>query len=232
MSRISDLFRLQELDLERERWVSRQAEIDRALADNAAVQTAQAAVAEAHARLNQARGRARALEHDLLTLNAKITDLDKRLYGGRVSNPKELRDLQAEIQSQQRRRAALEEQQFAALIESETAETQLAAAQHHLQTAETAWHAGSASLRAEHTQITARLASLDDERATLTARISQADMATYHRLRVSKNGRALARLDDGVCNACWVEPNANLAQQARRGQEPAFCPNCGRILYA
>ncbi len=232
MSRISDLFRLQELDLERERWVSRQAEIDRALADDANVQAAQAQVAHAHNQLNRARAQAQTLEHQMLALTNKIRALEQRLYGGRVSNPKELRDLQADVQAHQRRRAALEEQQFAALIESETAETQLAAAQHQLQTAETAWHTGNANLRTERAQIAERLAGLDDERTSLANRIRPEDMSLYQRLRASKNGRALARLDDGVCNACWVEPSATLAQQARRGQEPALCPNCGRILYA
>lgn len=232
MSRISDLFRLQELDLERERWVSRQADIDRTLADEAGVQAAQAAVAHAHAQFTRARGQAQTLEHEMQALTGKMHELEQRLYGGRLSNPKELRDLQADVQSHQRRRAALEEQQFTALIESETAETQLAAAQHQLQTAETAWHSGNTSLRTERAQIAERLVGLDDERTSLTNRIRPDDLATYQRLRASKNGRALARLDDGVCNACWVEPSATLAQQARRGQEPALCPNCGRILYA
>lgn len=232
MSRISDLYRLQELDLERERWMSRVAEIDRTLNDETVVQAAQLAVAQAHNALNRARGQARALEHEMLQLTAKIADNEKRLYSGRLSNPKEMRDLQNDVQSHQRRRTELEEHQFSALIESETAETQLAAAQHQLQTAETAWHSGNTSLRTERAQIAERLASLDDERASLAGHIAATDMTLYQRLRASKNGRALARLEDGVCNACWVEPNATVAQQARRSQEPALCPSCGRILYA
>ena len=123
MSRVSNLFRLQEIDLEIDAARVRLAEIDQALRGDPAVQAARARLIAAESELRTARVSAQELEFESASLAAKISDAEQRLYSGRIRNPKELQDLQADIASLKRRRAAVEERQLDALIEAEKADT-------------------------------------------------------------------------------------------------------------
>jgi predicted nucleic acid-binding Zn-ribbon protein len=232
MSRASSLFRLQETDLALDAGRARLAEIAQALAGNPAVQAAQARARQAEAQLHKAKAALTDAELDQQTLADKIAADEARLYGGRIRNPKELQDLQAEVESLKRRRAAAEERQLEALLEYEDAEAQLKAARDHLNEAEAEARRTSAALTAEWDRLTAREADLQAERESLLTTIAAADRAQYEKLRHAKKGRALARLEDGVCAACGMEPTAADRQLARRGAELVLCAGCGRILYA
>lgn len=232
MSRASSLFRLQETDLALDAGRARLAEIAQALAGNPALQVAQARAQQAEAQLHKARATLTDAELDQQALADKIAVDEARLYAGRIRNPKELQDLQAEVESLKRRRAAAEERQLEALLEYEEAEAQLKAARAQLSAAEAEARHASVNLTAERERLTARQADLQAEREALLTTITAADRAQYDKLRQAKKGRALARLEDGVCTACGIEPTAADRQLARRGTELVLCAGCGRILYA
>lgn len=230
MSRASSLYRLQETDLELDACRARLAEIETALSGSPAVQAARTRAQAAEAQLAKARAVLQDLELENAALDEKIREVEGRLYGGRVRNPKELQDLQADAESLKRRRAASEEQQLNALILFEETETQLAQAQADLRRAEEDAVRSNAALNAERAALTVRLTKLEAEREALGISIPTTDRQLYDRLRQHKHGRALSRLKDGVCTACGIEPSAALRQEAKRG-ELARCSGCDRILY-
>jgi predicted nucleic acid-binding Zn-ribbon protein len=232
MSRASSLYRLQEADLELDAGRARLAEIAQALAGNPIVQAAQARVQQAETHLHKAKATLTDAELDQKTIADKIVVDEARLYGGRIRNPKELQDLQAEVESLKRRRAVAEERQLEALLEFEEAESQLKAARNHLRDAEAEAKRANAALTVEWDRLTAREANLKAERESLLITIAAADRAQYEKLRQAKKGRALARLADDVCTACGIEPTAADRQIIRRGAELMPCTGCGRILYA
>jgi len=232
MSRASSLFRLQEADLELDAGRARLAEIAQALASNPAVQAAQARAQQAEVHLHKAKANLTDAELDQQTLADKIAADEARLYSGRIRNPKELQDLQAEVESLRRRRAAAEERQLEALLAYEEAEAQLKAAHDHLRATEAEAKRANAALTAEWDRLIARETNLKAERESLLTIITAADRAWYDKLRQAKKGRALARLEDGVCTACGMEPTAADRQNVRRGAELVLCAGCGRILYA
>jgi hypothetical protein len=232
MSRASVLFRLQETDLELDAHRARLDEIEAALSDSTAVREAQQQVVEAEARRHMARVNLRGLEETNQALDEKIAEVEQRLYGGAVTHTKELQDLQRELESLRRRRAASEEQQLEALIGLEAAESQLLSVQTLLSQTEAEVSKTQGDLIAERGQVRARIAQLEGEREAVLASIPAPDQAEYERLRRSKHGRAVTRLEDGVCAACGVAPSSSRSQIARQGGELIRCGNCGRILYA
>src|SRR5690242_6387676 len=114
MSRASALLQLQTLDLELDAHRVRLHAIEQELGADPAVQAAQRAVAEGHTALQAARVAVQALEYEAQGLATKLAEVSDRIYGGAVSNPKVLQELQLENESLQRRRTALEEKQFEA----------------------------------------------------------------------------------------------------------------------
>lgn len=233
MSRASALYRLQELDLELDACRARLADIAAALGDSASVQSARSRLLSAEARQRAARVTLQELEFENQALTEKIREAEQRLYSGAIRNPKELRDLQAEIESLKRRLAASEEQQLNALIASEVAETQAAGTEAELQQVEDVASREHTALTAERVALEGRLAKLEGEREGAGASIPAADRDVYQRLRQSRRGRAVARLDksEGVCSDCGMEPSAIIRQEARRGTDLVRCPGCDRILY-
>ncbi len=231
MSRVSNLFRLQEIDLEIDAARVRLAEIDQALRGDPAVQAARARLIAAENELRTARVSAQELEFESASLAAKISDAEQRLYSGRIRNPKELQDLQADIASLKRRRAAVEERQLDALIEAEKADTTAAGSQTELTQAETAAARFHSQLNVEQETLVARTRRLEAERETLRVTVGDNDRQVYDRLRQAKHGRAVSRFEDGACAACGLEPTPAVRQEARRGTDLVRCPGCDRILY-
>ena len=232
MSRASALLQLQTLDLELDAHRARLHAIEQELGSDPAVQAAQRAAADGHSQLEAARVAAQALEHEAQALAAKLAEISDRIYGGRVANPKVLQELQLENESMQRRRAALEEKQFEALMATETAEARQAQLQLALETAETASANAHGNLRLERDRHQLVMANLAGDREAVVAQVSGPDRDTYERLRAAKKGRAVAVLDEGVCGACGVELSSALGQSVRQSGELVLCRNCGRILCA
>lgn len=231
MSRVSALYRLQEIDLAMDACRARLAEIAAALGDNPAVQAARSQLLTAETRQRAARVTLQELELENQTLTEKIREAEQRLYSGSIRNPKELRDLQADIESLKRRLAAGEERQLNALIEAEQAETQAARTELELTQAEAAASQTNTALNTEQTSRRAQAQKLEAEREAASTPLPAADRQVYERLRQSRRGRAVAKLEDGVCSACGMAPSAILRQEVRRGDTLVHCTGCDRILY-
>src|SRR5712671_3454581 len=122
MSRAASLLQLQGFDLEIDVKQNRLRAIEVALGDDPTVKKAQRDLLEAQAQVRAARVGVQGLEHENQDLAQKIAEVDGRMYGGKVTNPKELQDMQNDVASLQRRRGALEEKQFEALLTAEAAE--------------------------------------------------------------------------------------------------------------
>jgi hypothetical protein len=231
MSRVSALYRLQEIDLALDACRHRLAEIDKALASNPAVQSARVAATQAEAQRHTAHSALRVIELDNASLTEKIREVEGRLYSGSIRNPKELSDLQADVDSLKRRLTGGEDQQLSAIEALEAADGALSAATEALRSAEAEAARSSAALTVEQTALHTRLIKLEAERDAANISIPTADRHVYDRLRPMKQGRALSRVEVEACTACGIEPTTLMMQSIRRGTELVRCTGCDRILY-
>lgn len=232
MSRASALLQLQSVDLEIDANRARLDAIAAALGEDPVIRAAHSNLLSARAELDAARGAMKNLEYESQVLGAKITEISERAYGGGVTQPKVLQDLQRDLESLNRRRAGLEEQQFEALVSTEAAEARHLALEVELKQLEAQVAVQHGTLLEERRQREASLERLQVSREAVASSIPAADQALYDRLRASKKGRAVARLEDGTCTACGVAPSSSRIQSARQGNELILCGNCGRILSA
>jgi predicted nucleic acid-binding Zn-ribbon protein len=232
MSKSAGLLQLQALDLELDAHRARLRAIEMALGDDPVVRAAKKGLVETQAQVQVQRAAVQKLEYESQALGEKIAAASERMYSGHVTNPKELQDLQNETVSLKRRQAALEEQQFSAMMAAETAEAQHASSAHQLQQAEAATAAENSALLDERGRLEAEIQRQLMARDGMLGSIFPADLEVYERLRVSKKGRAVAQIDEGACGACGVAPSSSRLQDARQGQLLILCGNCGRILAA
>jgi predicted nucleic acid-binding Zn-ribbon protein len=232
MSKSAGLLQLQALDLELDAHRARVRAIEVALGDDPVVRAAKQNLVETQTQMQVQRGAVQKLEYEAQALGEKIAATSERMYSGHVTNPKELQDLQHETLSLRKRQEALEENQFSALMAAETAETQHAASLHGLQLAEAATAAENATLLEERSRLEIEIQRQLTARDGMLSSILAGDLEVYERLRISKKGRAVAKIDEGACGACGVEPSSSRLQDARQGHVLIVCGNCGRILAA
>ena len=232
MSRSSTLYRLQRVDSQLDALQAQLAVLNARLASSPAVQKAQADLAAAQARAAEARSKAKTLEQDSQGLAEKIREVEEQLYGGKVTNPRELIDFQAEAESLQRNRSGVDDKQLAAIEAAEAAEKMEAAAGERLSAAEAARVEEVAGIARDKEPIEAAIAKLGEEREAVVVNVPVEDLSTYDALRNRKRGVAVALLEDGICAACGVAPSSSRIQAARQGGGLVHCSNCERIIYA
>jgi len=207
------------------------AEAEAKLAANPLVQKAQTDLAAAQEALAVVRRQAKSLDDENKAHSIKVKEADDRLYGGKVRNPRELQELQADIASLKRKRDTLDEQQLAAMDAVEAAEKNESTFKAALEAAQAARADETGSLLKDKGAVEAIIAKLDGEREAALISVNTEDQVTYDALRKQKR-LAISPLVDGSCSVCGVAPSSSRVQAARAGGDLVRCNNCGRILYA
>ncbi len=232
MSRISNIYRLQEIDLEIESSQKRIEEIDHILGQDEAVLQAQAILTQRDGELTEARSTNLSADHAVASQREKIDQTEKALYSGSVTNPKELQDLQMEAESLRRHLATLEDRYLEAMVKLESAEEAQLEATETLDVIQQRRARQQSDLTNEKETLIDNLARLDEERQAAVVDVTTEDSALYNELRQRLAGKALALLQDGVCSACGVELARSRQQEVSSGSEVVRCSQCSRILYA
>jgi predicted nucleic acid-binding Zn-ribbon protein len=225
----ADLYRLQCLDAEQAEKAGRLREVAAQLGDEEEVKEARAALESAQAGRSQWSGTQRDLDLQVQSTSDKITKSEARLYGGQVTNPKELADLQAEVSSLKRRRAKLEDDLLEAMLAYDSAAAERDQAEEHLTEVENHWSARHADLLTEENTLQDQLKAIAAERSHLAARIDAADLATYEELRKRKGTHAVVPTQGGFCAGCGLAVPPNTEWLLREGRF-ARCSNCERML--
>jgi predicted nucleic acid-binding Zn-ribbon protein len=76
-------------------------------------------LAELSPKLGDVGGRQKRLEDELAIVEEKIVEVDRQLYSGTVTSPRELQALQADVESLKRHRSSFEDDLLEAMTEAE-----------------------------------------------------------------------------------------------------------------
>lgn len=231
-SQAEALYELQTIDLETIKHRKRLKEIAVLLADNAAVQAAQAAVEERLAELKPLQTRSRDLELETQSNTTKAKASEDRLYSGKVKSPKEMQDLQNEIEALKARGESLDESLLENMMVVEAATEALEAAEAALAEAIEESRSEHGDLLDEKESLETRLTELATAREKAVTNVTPQNQSLYDKMRVQKANRPISILDNKSCTTCGVEQTVAIAQAARKRDELVKCENCGRILVA
>lgn len=224
------LLRLQEVDMALKAAHARLAEIAVERKDQTETLAAKK-VAEAKASQAQKRQQAQKdLDFELGRAEAKLKQTQERLYSGDVRNPRELQDLQAEMQALKRRKAQLEEELLEAMLAYEAATQEAQAAQALHAVARQRGEARQQALADEQTHIQEQVQGWEAESAKLQALIPPDILDSYHYLQ-KRLGMALAQIHDGTCSVCGVATQLEIQRKVREKEE-VYCDGCGRLLVS
>lgn len=232
MTIVADLFALQETDTAIDACERELESLRHQYGESEALAATRVALAVEETRRAAAEARARHLDDAIADLQAKMRPVETKLYDGSVRHPKELKDLQDELEMFRRREQTIEDQQLAVMEELEATAGSLGAARTAAAVSETEWRQGQGDLAQREADLEERVTRLKAERATRAGRIDGGTLAQYERLRRSKRGLAVARIERGGCRGCRITLPTTVQQRARSGMQIVQCPSCDRILVA
>ena len=225
------LFQLQQLDLEQERVTTEYQAVVNSLQGNTQLQKLRTEHATAQQQLLSGLQAQKEAEWALEDVNHRLKTLEDRLYRGTVSNPKELASLRQEVQHLQAQQARKEEQALEVMDAAESLQEIAQRKSETLKQAEQAWQQENAALVVRRDQLQARQQELQQKRAQLTTQVDTQFLTRYETLRRTKQGRAVSKVEQNICQWCRVILTPSELQRVRISVELLYCANCGRILY-
>jgi predicted nucleic acid-binding Zn-ribbon protein len=172
------------------------------------------------------------LEDELAMVETKAAEVDKRLYSGTVTAPRELQAMQDEIASLKRRQSHLEDQDLEIMVEAEPVDAEL----EQLRTERAAVDADVTRLQREveeaEADIVSRLREEEAARVAAAAAVPADLLAHYDDLRRRYKGVVAARLVGATCGSCRLTLPATEVDRIKKlpADELVHCEECGRIL--
>jgi predicted nucleic acid-binding Zn-ribbon protein len=232
MPRIADLWVLQEIDSALDIRRGQLADAQERLGDPEELLAARARVADLREGARRAWSSQKDIEAEAEPIKAKIAAADEKLYGGSVRNPKELSDLQADVEQLKRQLSAVEDRDLEALGALESAEQELREAEATLASLEAATREEQAELNERIARLTGEVGQYEAERRDAASAIEDTVLRVYDHVRRAHQGRGVARLDRSLCTGCRITLPTTMVNKARSGQALVQCPTCERILFA
>ena len=229
MSITRQLYHLQEIDLDIEAREQSLSQNERRLGDRSEPDAARAALNARQKALEDLKHRLRSAEWEVDDISGKIADAEDKLYGGKITNPKELSSLQHEVGTFKEHRDELEGNTLELMDKVEAAEKDLATATGNLEKLEETWQQDQQSIAEDIKKLQSELEALSRQRRQAAAEADPAALALYEKIRQQKKP-AIALVEQGICRTCRIALPAGELQQVRGGQ-PVLCGSCGRILY-
>jgi hypothetical protein len=205
---------------------ARLAEVQQALA------TLDASAADVGGRRDDVARRQQRHEDELASIETKIGDVEKRLYSGAVSAPRELQAMQADVASLNRHRSEVEDRVLEAMQEREPLDAELTAFAQQRSGLETDAEQLGQAIAEQVKEIDAELATELEARQAAAASIPDDLLGQYERLRSAQGGVGAARLVNGRCSGCHLTLPATELDRIKRGTPDivVLCDQCGRIL--
>lgn len=232
MNRAFKLFRLQQVDTQLDQVRGRLAEIQRILADDQTIQAAKLAREEAWANAQAANSALRSAEEDVKAHQMHIEQNQASLYGGKITNPKELQDLQKEAEVLARKLEGLEDVQLNKMSDLEEKQAELAKVNEVLEGLIAQQAVEQRALHSEHSKMLEESQRMEHEREAALTGINQPELDVYETLRKSKAGLAVSKVEARTCSACGAELSAAMVAASKAPEDLVRCENCRRILYS
>lgn len=223
------LYQLQEFDLEIESNERALSQIAGQLGESEAVVRTQNQLHLEQQRLEELKHKQHSAEWEIDDLVTKVTAAEDTLFSGRIKSPKELTNLQHEVEALKAKRDQLEEKALEIMDQVEQSEASIARISSELETLKAEWQRQQQQLSDEMEQVKAILSDLRQKWYLLSGEIEPQAVEFYQELRKEK-GTAVARVEQGICRGCRISLPITELQRARSGNL-VQCSSCGRILF-
>jgi len=169
------------------------------------------------------------IEWEIEDITSKLSSAQEALYSGRITQPKELSSLQHEVENFKNKRNSLEEKALEIMEQVETASNEHMILNQKLKEVRIHWQQEQQRLKDAIKDLEIALSDLKNAWQQFLTGIADETVDVYRKLR-QKRGRAVARVEQGICRGCGISLSTAELQRVK-GDRIIMCNSCGRILY-
>jgi predicted nucleic acid-binding Zn-ribbon protein len=176
--------------------------------------------------------RQEAAERELQATEDRVTQVNRRLYGGTVTASRELQAMAADVESLRKRASELEDRALVLMEEREPFDKELAELDGQLVELEARQREAQTSLAEAEAEVDTDISTLAAQRPKAAGTVPEQLLSAYERLRGRLGGVAVARLVGGRCDGCHLTLSAVELDRIRHESDGTlqYCEQCGRII--
>lgn len=173
------------------------------------------------------------LDHDLelKTLEEKRTRFQRQLYGGTVHNPRQLADLQGEVEMLSREIGKLEDRILELMDALEQERSEIGAGEAHLAELRGRLQVVRDKHQSTGTRLRGELAALDERRRELAGRVPGPLLKRYEQIRARQANLGVVKVTATTCPGCRIALPSETLKALEADSGTQTCENCGRILF-
>ena len=231
MTSAKQLYSLQELDLTLDRIRDETDKAEAELGSDPGIEQMEKSLQEETERLGQVQSQQKIQQLETESQRERSNRLDAQLYGGAITNPRDLESLEQEASHA---RELLEKQDAGLLelaLQAEESVSKRDALEKELTDNRTTWQDRQTELQGNLERSTVERESVAARRNDLAASLDPTFLQRYETLRRAKGGLAVAKVERGLCQACRMSLPTQQQQWVRNGRQTVLCSSCGRILF-
>jgi hypothetical protein len=225
------MFALQELDIVLDRVQDEHDRVENELNNGDTVKNLETELERDAELLQETELQQKATKLEADSQKERSESLNSQLYGGEVTNPRDLESLEREASNV----LVIVEQQESALAEItvkvEEAQTKKSKLESKLDEAKAAWEIRRTELQASLKELNAEKAGFEGRRSKMTDSLDPSTLERYEALRKTKGGLAVAKVERGLCQGCRMSLPTHQQQRVRSGRQEVLCSSCGRLLF-
>jgi len=169
------------------------------------------------------------LDAEAENIRAAMQQINDKLYGGKIKNPKELVGYEQEAAMFRGNLSKKDDVLLELMEKTDAAKVEIRKLQEVYKTAESDWQSRKVTLMVQADQLKDELAGLEKKRQVILTEVDKATLTAYENIK-SRKGQAVVRIEQGRCLGCRVSLSISELQRAK-GMSIVTCSNCGRILY-
>jgi len=172
------------------------------------------------------------LEADIDLVRSRQLKDQQRLDAGQVSSPRELENLQSEIESLKKRQSDLEDEELEIMEKREVVQTRLQELRDEREQLLGTLAETEQRRDATFAEIDAESEKTAQQRAELASAMPADLLALYEKVRAASSGVGAAALHRGRCEGCHLQLNTTDLNNLREAPEDEVvrCEECRRIL--
>lgn len=180
--------------------------------------------------LNEENKKYKSLEEELSRLTDEVEGIEGRLYGGKVTDFRDLEALDIEKKLIDKVIDKNEDQMLFIMESMDLNQMEISQAKASLSKSKDSLVEIHKDYISKREKSLIKILDLEKNINDLERYIDKDILKKYYRIKASK-GKAIARLEDGACTACNMINSISNINNYKRGEGLVTCESCGRILY-
>jgi predicted nucleic acid-binding Zn-ribbon protein len=225
------LYKVQQADEEIARHEEARSRLDTGAELKVEIESVEAELGDLRGKLVAAENENLDRELEAKTLEEKRKRFQDQLYSGSVRNPRQLTDLQGEVDMLGREIGKIEDRMLELMEAIESLRADIASREERLREATTQLETVSSEYERKGARLEERIAELRSRRREDAAGVGARLLKRYEEIRARSGNRGLVKVTGGNCPGCMIGLPQETVKALRAGRVGLTCESCGRLLF-